>query len=154
MTAVPARASAADRCRAESPNLLLPSPTDMEVLTDELGLHPLAIKDALHAHQRPKLDRYPDHDFLAAYAVSSRPGEDSLIETGELAAFFTPRALITVRKSELLDLSDLLQRWDDSVALAGSGVAYLAHGLLDHLVDGHTAAVGVLDDEAEDLEAG
>ncbi|MHB8961308.1 MAG: CorA family divalent cation transporter, partial [Candidatus Limnocylindrales bacterium] len=133
-------------------DLLLPSPTDMQVLTEELGLHPLAIEDALHDHQRPKLDRYPDHDFLAAYAVRARPGADSLLETGELAAFFTPRALITVRKSPLLELADLLQRWDDSAQLAASGVAYLAHGLLDHLVDGHTAAVAVLDDEAEELE--
>lgn len=133
-------------------DLLLPSPTDMQVLTEELGLHPLAIEDALHDHQRPKLDRYPDHDFLAAYAVRARAGEDSLLETGELAAFFTPRSLITVRKSALLDLGDLLQRWDESAELAASGVAYLAHGLLDHLADGHTAAVEVLDDEAEELE--
>lgn len=133
-------------------DLLLPSPTDMQVLTEELGLHPLAIEDALHDHQRPKLDRYPDHDFLAAYAVRARTGEHSLLETGELAAFFTPRSLITVRKSRLLDLRDLLQRWDGSAELAASGVAYLAHGLLDHLVDGHTAAVAVLDDEAEELE--
>lgn len=133
-------------------DLLLPSPTDMQVLTEELGLHPLAIEDALHDHQRPKLDRYPDHDFLAAYAVRARPGADSLLETGELAAFFTPRSLITVRKSPLLDLRDLLHRWDESAELAASGVAYLAHGLLDHLADGHTAAVAVLDDEAEELE--
>lgn len=133
-------------------DLLVPSPSDMEVLTEELGLHPLAIEDALHDHQRPKLDRYRDHDFLAAYAVLSDPGPDSLIETGELAAFFTDRALITVRKSPRLDLADLLRRWDETTELAGSGVAYLAYGLLDHLVDGHSAAVAALDDEAEQLE--
>ena len=133
-------------------DLLLPSPADMEVLTEELGLHPLAIEDALHDHQRPKLDRYPDHDFLAAYAVHPGDGQDSLLETGEIAAFFTPRALITVRKSRLLKLPDLLARWDAAPELAASGVAFLAHGLLDHLVDGHAAAVAVLDDEAEGLE--
>ena len=133
-------------------DLLLPSTSDMEVLTEELGLHPLAIEDALHDHQRPKLDRYKDHDFLAAYAVAPAPSEDSLLETGELAAFFTDRALITVRKSTLLDLAGLLQRWDEAADLAGSGVAYLAHGLLDVLVDGHSAAVAALDEEAESLE--
>ena len=47
-------------------DLLQPDEADMTVLVDELGLHPLAIEDALHAHQRPKLDRYADHLFLAA----------------------------------------------------------------------------------------
>lgn len=132
-------------------DLLMPSVSDMDVVVEELGLHPLAIEDALHDHQRPKLDRYPDHDFLAAYAVSCGPGED-LIRTAEVAAFLTPRALVTVRKDALLDLAPLLERWDDTAQLAPSGVAYLAHGLVDHLVDGHSAAVGVLDDEAEELE--
>ena len=132
-------------------DLLQPSAADMEVLVVEFGLHPLAIEDALHDHQRPKLDRYSDHDFLAAYAVSCAPGE-TVLRTAEVAAFITPRALVTVRKDRLLDLAPLLQRWDATVENAPSGVAYLTHGLIDHLVDGHTAAVEVLDDEAEELE--
>lgn len=133
-------------------DLLQPSLQDMEVLVDEFGLHPLAIEDALHEHQRAKLDRYSDHDFLAAYAVRVCDGADGLLETGELAAFLTPQALVTVRKTELVDLEPLLQRWDAAEPLAHSGVAYLAHGLLDHLVDGHAEAVQRLDEEAEDLE--
>lgn len=134
-------------------DLLRPSPADMEVLTEEFGLHPLAIEDALHDHQRAKLDHYADHEFLAAYAVQQcSDGGDTLLETGEIAAFFTERGLITVRKSALIDLRPLLQRWDATASLAGSGVAYLAHGLLDHLVDGHAEAVALLDDEAEQLE--
>ncbi|MCW2614607.1 MAG: CorA-like magnesium transport protein [Frankiales bacterium] len=133
-------------------DLLQPSVTDMDVVVEELGLHPLAIEDALHDHQRPKLDRYDDHLFLAAYAVSCVPGDGLLLRTAEVAAFLTPRALVTVRKDPLLELEPLLQRWDGTPGNAPSGVAYLAHGLVDHLVDGHTAAVEVLDDEAEDLE--
>ena len=133
-------------------DLLQPSARDMDVLVEEFGLHPLAIEDALHDHQRAKLDRYDDHDMLAAYAVRVRDGADGLLETGELAAFLTPQALITVRKTDLVDLGPLLQRWDAASPLAHSGVAYLTHGLLDHLVDGHTAAAERLDDEAEDLE--
>ena len=134
-------------------DLLRPSPEDMAVLTEEFGLHPLAIEDALHDHQRAKLDHYADHDFLAAYAVQQCNGDsDALLETGEIAAFFTDRGLITVRKSALFDLRPLLQRWDATASLAGSGVAYLAHGLIDHLVDGHADAVALLADESEELE--
>jgi len=134
-------------------DLLRPTQEDMAVLTEEFGLHPLAIEDALHDHQRAKLDHYADHEFLAAYAVQPcGVDSDTLLETGEIAAFFTPRGLITVRKSDMFDLRPLLQRWDATASLAGSGVAYLAHGLVDHLVDGHADAVALLDDEAEELE--
>src|SRR4029453_16478639 len=57
----------------------------------------LAVKDATQQHERPKLDRYQDHYFLPAYAVRLDPGTGQLT-TSELAAFATPRALITVRK--------------------------------------------------------
>lgn len=133
-------------------DLLQPSARDMDVLVEEFGLHPLAIEDALHDHQRPKLDRYDDHDFLAAYAVSCDPAADEMLRTAEVAAFLTPRALVTVRKDPLLDLVPLLARWDAHSALAPSGVRFLAHGLVDHLVDGHIAALSLLDDEAEELE--
>jgi magnesium transporter len=133
-------------------DLLRPTPEDMAVLTEEFGLHPLAIEDALHDHQRAKLDHYADHDFLAAYIVKACSAGDTLLETGELAAFFTQQGLITVRKSTLMELRPLLQRWDATSQLAGSGIAYLAHGLLDHLVDGHSEAVALLGDESEELE--
>ncbi len=132
-------------------DLLKPSMSDMGVVVEELGLHPLAIEDALQEQQRPKIDRYPDHAFLAAYAVSCAPG-DLLLRTGEIAAFITSRALVTVRKDDLLELQPLLDRWDSTPELTKSGVAFLAHGLVDHLVDGQSAAVALLDDEAEELE--
>ena len=130
-------------------DLLQPDEADMAVLVDELGLHPLAIEDALHAHQRPKLDRYRDHLFLAAYGM--RLQDDELV-AGEVAAFVTPRALVTVRKSEEVELAPVLARWDASPHLAVTGVPFLVHGLVDVLVDGYEAVLRELDDRGEDLE--
>lgn len=130
-------------------DLLQPSAGDLEVLVDELGLHPLAVEDALHAHQRPKLDHYADHLFLAAYAVLVEDGE---VETAEVAAFLTPRALVTVRKDPRVELEPVLTRWDAAAHLTGSGVAYLAHGLVDVLVDGYVAVTQDLDDAGDDIE--
>jgi magnesium transporter len=132
-------------------DLYAPDAGDLEVLTEEFGLHPLAVEDAVHEHQRPKVDRYRDHLFLSAYAVQldSSLGE---LTSSEIAAFITPRALITVRKNEGFDIEGLIARWDDVPALAASGVGYLLHGLLDYLVDGHFAAVQSLDDAIEELE--
>jgi magnesium transporter len=128
-----------------------PDPADLAVLTDEFGLHPLAVEDAVQRHERPKLDRYPDHLFLSAYAVRLDEATAELVSS-ELAAFITPQALITVRKDDGFDVDGLVKRWDDSPDLVVHGVSYLLHGLLDDLVDSHFAAVQSLDDQIEQLQ--
>jgi magnesium transporter len=123
----------------------------MAVLTDEFGMHPLAVEDATGRHERPKLDRYPDHLFLSAYAVHLDETTAELVSS-ELAAFITPRALITIRKDDGFSVNDLIERWDGSPDLAVHGVGYLLHGLLDDVVDSHFAAVRSLDEQIEELQ--
>ena len=128
-----------------------PDRSDLAVLSEEFGLHPLAVEDAVQEHQRPKLDRYRSHLFLNAYGarLDADTGE---LATSELAAFVTARALITVRKDDGLDIGAVVQRWDASPDLAGYSVGYLLYGLLDYVVDGHFDAVQSLDDAVETLE--
>jgi magnesium transporter len=128
-----------------------PDREDLAVLSDEFGLHPVAIEDALDDHERPKLDRYPTHLFLAAYAVHLDMTTGKLA-TSELAAFITHHALITVRKDDGLDIGAVAAYWDSSKDLSEYRVAYLLYGLLDYLVDGYFAALEALDDYIEDLE--
>jgi magnesium transporter len=128
-----------------------PDRDDLNVLSEEFGLHPLAVEDATQEHERPKLDRYRSHLFMTAYAVHLDPVSGRLA-TSELAAFITPQALITVRKDDGLDISSVLGYWDSSPDLAGNGVGFLLYGLIDNIVDGHFAAVRTLDDTIEDLE--
>jgi len=132
-------------------DLLQPSKQDLGVLVEELGLHALAVEDAVNAYQRAKLDRYDDHLYLASYVarLESDTAELTVLEVG---AFITSRALVTIRKSPEIDLAPLLARWDGSGQLAGSGVSYLLHGLLDLLVDGHFDAVQALDERIDGLE--
>ena len=131
-------------------DLLQPSEADLAVLVDELGLHPLAVEDAVHAAQRPKLERYGDHLFLAAYGVVLDADGD--VEPVEIAAFVTTRALVTVRKDPRVSLVPVLDRWDAAPQLASSGVAYLVHGLVDVLVDGYVAIAQDLDDRSDEIE--
>src|SRR5436305_2588039 len=128
-----------------------PDHSGLAVRSEEFGLHPLAVEDAVQEHQRPKVDRYQSHLFLNAYGawLDTEMGE---LATSELAAFVTARALITVRKDDGLDIGAVVERWDASPDLAGSGVGGLLHGLLDYVVDGHFEAVQSLDDAVETLE--
>jgi magnesium transporter len=130
----------------------LPTAHDLAIISEELGLHELAVEDAVHEHQRPKLDLYDTHAFLTAYAARLDT-DTGRLETSELAAFITPRALVTVRKDDSFDIGAVLARWDGAATeLAKGGVGFLLHSLLDYLIDGHLDVVRSLDDQIEDLE--
>src|SRR3984957_5927126 len=128
-----------------------PDRDDLAVLSEEFGLHPLAVEDALHHSQRPKLDRYPSHLFLTAYASRLDAGTGELA-TSELAAFITSQALITVRQDDGLDIGAVVHRWDENPDLVKFGVGYLLYGLLDFIVEGQFEAVQSLDDCMEEVE--
>ncbi|MGB9278590.1 MAG: magnesium transporter CorA family protein, partial [Pseudonocardiaceae bacterium] len=132
-------------------DMCAPDAADLITISEELQLHRLAVEDAGQERQRPKLDRYDSHLFVTAYAVELdlTTGE---LETYEVAVFVTHNALVTVRKSDRFDIDGVVARWDASPDLAKHGVAFLLHGLLDYVVDGHFAAVQTLDEEIETLE--
>jgi len=132
-------------------DLCAPDLGDLRLVADELGVHELAVEDAVEALQRPKLDRYPDHAFLSTYGVSFDPVTATLAMS-EIAAFLTSQALVTVRRDEAFDIESVVSRWDSHADLAEYGVAFLVHGLLDYVVDEHFVAVQSLDEEIELLE--
>jgi len=132
-------------------DLCRPTPADFDMVKTEFGLHELAVEDALHESERPKLDRYATHLLLSAYAVTLDP-TGAHLDASEIAAFITGQALITVRKDDRFDIAPVLARWDASPDLAKHGVEFLLYGLLDHLVDGHFAAIQQLDEGIEQLE--
>jgi magnesium transporter len=132
-------------------DLCSPDDEGLRVISEEFGLDSLAVEDAVSRHERPKLDRYEGHLFLNAYAVNLIDDSGAL-ETHEVSAFVTDRALVTVRGDEQFDTDALVKQWDASSDLAQHGVAYLLHGLLDLVVDQHFEAVQSLDTAIEGLE--
>jgi len=127
-----------------------PSMDQLHELDSELGLHELAIEDALGPHQRPKLDHYATHLFLSCHAVHVDVERGCLVET-EIDAFVNERWLITVRKDDGFALDPVLQRWDRSPDLAAHGVSFLLYGLLDVLIDGYFDAVQAFDDYYDEV---
>jgi magnesium transporter len=129
-----------------------PAQADLGIVTHEFGLHPLAVEDAISAHQRPKVDRYRTHLFANVYAVAAGPDVHGLL-TGEISMFITPRALITVRKDDF-DIDALIARWDLNTDLitAENQISMLVYGLLDAVVDGHYQAVERLDDAIDEVQ--
>jgi magnesium transporter len=131
-------------------DLCEPTAAELESIREELGLHELAVEDALAAYERPKLDRYKTHLFLAAYSVALDAATGDLA-SHEVAAFITKNALVTVRKDRGFDIGDVVRRWDSTDVRAVT-IGFLLYGLLDHVVDTHFEAVQSLDTEIEALE--
>lgn len=128
-----------------------PTEADLAAIGEELGLHELAVEDAVHRGQRAKVDDYNTHSLLTAYSahLDAETGE---LATCELTAFITDRALVTVHENEQFDIDAVVRRWDSDSGLTKSGVGFLLHGLLDYLVDGHFEAAQLIDDWTEELE--
>ncbi len=130
-----------------------PSKEQLDELAVELGLHELAVEDALGPHQRPKLDRYATHLFLSCHAVSVDTERGRLDET-EIDAFINQRWLITVRKNDRFPIDPVLERWDRSPDLAALGVSFFLYGLLDVIVDRYFDAVQAFDEYYEEVSDG
>ncbi len=107
-----------------------PTAEQLHGLADQLGLHELAVEDALDPHQRPKLDHYPDHLFISCHGTRVDLAEATLVET-EVDAFVGDRWFITVRADDGFDMDQVVERWDRSPDLASAGVSFLLYGLLD-----------------------
>lgn len=122
-----------------------PTEQQLHELADQLGLHELAVEDALEPHQRPKLDHYPDHLFISCHATDVDPEKASLTET-EIDAFVGDRWFITVRADEGFDIEEVVSRWDRSPDLAAGGVGFLLYGLLDVVVDDYFNSVDIFDE--------
>lgn len=126
-----------------------PSKDELHLLAVELGLHELAVEDALDEHQRPKLDHYQSHLFLSSHAVGV--DESGALRNTEVDAFINERWIITVRKDDGFSMNTVIRRWDRSADLAKYGVSFLLYGLLDVIVDGYFDTVQIFDDFYDDV---
>jgi magnesium transporter len=129
-------------------DLAAPSHADLAEISTLLGLHELAVEDAVQQHERPKLSHYPGHALIVAYSVGT--DESGALDAYELAVFLAPRTLVTVRKNPAFDMAKVVARWDSESEI--DGVGYLLHGILDYIVDSYLDAIVALDDHVESLE--
>ena len=129
-----------------------PSKEELDELAVELGLHELAVEDALGPHQRPKLDHYTTHNFLVCHAVTLN--DDGTLTESEIDAFINTRWLVTVRKDDAFPLDPVTARWDRSTDLAVHGVSFLLYGLLDAVVDTYFDTLQRFDDFYDEVSEG
>ncbi|MFD7072917.1 magnesium/cobalt transporter CorA [Nocardioides sp. NPDC059952] len=132
--------------------LYQPSQYELDEVAEAFGLHPLAVEDALTAHQRPKLERYEGGMFLVVKTLWYVDAEDA-VETGEVAFFIGPDYVITVRHgrgSRLAPARELLETSEEQLLTEGSYSAVYA--VVDYIVDGYVRVMDGLTEDVDEVE--
>jgi magnesium transporter len=131
--------------------LYRPSEQELMSLADEFNLHPLAIEDAIVAHQRPKLERYDTVLFVVLKAANYLDVPEE-VDFGELHLFVGPNFVITVRHSESPDLSHVRQRMEGEPELLALGPQAILYAIIDAVVDAYSPVVAGLANDIDEIE--
>ncbi|MFF0189694.1 magnesium and cobalt transport protein CorA [Streptomyces sp. NPDC005244] len=131
----------------------LARPTEAELLSlaAEFDLHPLAVEDAMEAHQRPKLERYGETLFVVLSAARYLDAVEE-VDFGELHVFVGPDFVITVRHGAAPDLSSVRRRMEDSPELLRLGPEAVLYAILDSVVDGYVPVVAGVQNDIDEIE--
>jgi magnesium transporter len=121
----------------------------LEKLQEEFDLHDLAVEDAHHAHQRPKLEAYGDSLFLALHTAQLVGG---CIQFGETHVFMGARYLVTVRHGASLSYAAARTRCEREPELLALGPSYGLYAVLDFIVDNIAPIAHEFQEELRELE--
>ncbi|MCD7438942.1 magnesium and cobalt transport protein CorA [Streptomyces lincolnensis] len=134
-----------------------PTADQLQAVARAFALHPLAVEDALNAHQRPKLERYDDTLFLvlrtAVYLEHEQltPTTD-IVGTGEIMAFAGRDFIVVVRHDPSEPLTGVRSRLEADPERLAHGPAAVLHAIADSVVDQYLDVVTALEADAEVIE--
>ncbi|MFJ8666893.1 magnesium/cobalt transporter CorA [Streptomyces sp. NPDC093600] len=129
-----------------------PTADEFDHVADEFALHPLAVEDALKAHQRPKLEVYDDSLFVVLKPVLYEPESDR-VSTGELMVFIGDSFVVTVRHGEGAPLAAVRRRLEAEPEVLRHGPTAVLYAISDAVVDHYLDVAGELQIDLEELEA-
>ncbi len=135
-----------------------PDEHQMQTVADVFGLHELAVEDAVHAHQRPKLERYDKTLFLVLKTVNYVEHESiakarEIVETGEIMIFVGADFVVTVRHGEHGKLAAVRQRIDASPAVTKLGPYVVMHAIADNVVDHYLDVTDMIEVDIDAMES-
>jgi magnesium transporter len=128
-----------------------PTKDEFDSVAGEFGLHPLAVRDALRAHQRPKVERYGETLFVVIKAARYVE-EKEVVEFGEVHAFVGPDFVVTVRYGETNELEGVRRSVEDRPELLRKGPYAVLYAIMDRIVDDYVPVVDGLANDIDEIE--
>ena len=122
---------------------------ELQEMQEEFGLHDLAVEDARHGHQRPKIDEYGDSLFAVMHLVEM---DGSDLRVGEVDVFVCHNYVLSVRSGNghhFLGVRERCEREPDSLR---QGAGFVFYALLDAVVDRYFPVIDALETELETIE--
>ena len=129
--------------------LLDPLPEELDDMQREFGLHALAVEDAHHGHQRPKLEEYGDSLFAVMHTIEVAGDE---LHVGELDVFVGKNYVLSVRSHSEQSFSNVRARCEREPHLLKQGAGFVLYALMDAVVDHYFPVIDALEDELEEVE--
>ncbi|HEY9437435.1 MAG TPA: magnesium/cobalt transporter CorA [Streptomyces sp.] len=129
-----------------------PTPKEFSLVSSEFGLHPLAVEDALRAHQRPKLEIYDDSLFAVVKPVVYEHRTDT-VTSDELMVFIGDSFVVTVRHGEGAPLAAVRRRLEAEPEVLKHGPTAVLYAVSDATVDHYIEVAAELQIDLEELEA-
>jgi magnesium transporter len=126
-----------------------PSAETLAEMQQQFGLHPLAVEDACHGHQRPKIDEYGDSLFVVIHTMESA---DTALRVGEVAIFAGPNYVLSVRRGVERGFQDVRARCEREPGMLSHGSSYVLYALMDAVVDRYFPVLDELESELESIE--
>jgi magnesium transporter len=135
-----------------------PTEDELTAISERYGLHPLAVEDAVYAHQRPKLEHYDDALFMvlktARYVEHEQlTATSEVVDTGEVMVFLGANYVITVRHGEHSGLTELRARLEEQRDLLCLGPAAVLYAVADLVVDTFVEVANGVTEDVDELEA-
>ncbi|NML31089.1 magnesium/cobalt transporter CorA [Paraburkholderia antibiotica] len=127
-----------------------PSPEELAIMKDEFNLHELAIEDAQHGHQRPKIEEYGDSLFTVMHTVEMDDDGELLI--GEVDVFVGGNYVLSVRRGTRTGFQSVRARCEREPHLLKEGSAFVLYALIDDVVDRYFPVLEAVSTELEALE--
>jgi magnesium transporter len=124
---------------------------ELAAMEEEFGLPELAVEDALHGHQRPKIEEYGNCLFAVLHLIETELDGD--LEIGELAIFAGPNYVLSVRNRSKAGLPGVRERSEREPELLRHGTGYVLYALMDAVVDRYFPIIDRLERELEAIEA-
>ncbi|MCX7139581.1 MAG: magnesium/cobalt transporter CorA [Proteobacteria bacterium] len=130
--------------------LFNPDPAELSQMQQEFGLHELAVEDARHGHQRPKIEEYGDSLFAVLHTVDAEGGD---MEIGEVDVFVGPNYLLSVRSRTEHGFANVRARCEREPHLLRQGSGFVFYALMDAIVDRYFPVLDALEEKLEAVEA-